>query len=400
MELYLHIPFCACKCAYCDFLSFANRTDVCDRYEEALLRDIACGGNIAPVLTSKEKLPVETVFFGGGTPSLMPVGFYSRILGRIREVYDLREDAEITIECNPGTVTPEKLKEYRDAGINRVSFGAQSADDAELRLLGRIHVWEDVEASVAMAREAGFDNISLDLMMNLPGQTEETFAGTLRRAVGLSPEHISAYSLILEPGTPFFERYASRPDLLPDEETACATYENTVRQLGEAGYAQYEISNFAKEGRECRHNLGYWRRKEYLGLGLGAASLVGERRYTVARDLDSYLRELRYESVERLSAKDIRNETVMLGLRTTEGIRVSELRERFGEDCARSLFGKMKRYCDIGLAVARGPRGEELPERARADVFGTQAWKRGDIAVALTTRGLLVSNTVLADLLE
>ncbi|MBR6019517.1 MAG: radical SAM family heme chaperone HemW [Lachnospiraceae bacterium] len=371
MELYVHIPFCARKCAYCDFLSFADRNDCMERYPDALIRDVNGDGGLT--LTDRT---VTSIFIGGGTPSRMPLGTYERLLGAVREHFSVNEDAEITIECNPGTVDAAKLAEYRSAGINRISFGVQSADNAELRELGRIHTWEEAKQSFCLAREASFDNISIDLMMNLPGQTTETFARTLREAIALSPEHISAYSLILEEGTAFYERYAERPELLPSDEEAAATYEAAVAILGEAGYLQYEISNFAKPGRECRHNIGYWKRAEYLGIGIGAASLIGERRYRVEPDLDRYLKKLTYEPCENLDEQDVRNETMMLGLRMNEGLSISELRENFGEAYTEQLLGKLQRYVEQGLATV-------TPER-----------------IALTVKGMLVSNTILSDLME
>ena len=370
MELYIHIPFCARKCAYCDFLSFADCMNLRDAYGEALLRDLA-----TYAAECRRKPLVETVFIGGGTPSLMPAGFYTKLFVSIRRDYILAENAEITIECNPGTVTPEKLAEYRKAGINRISFGAQSADDAELALLGRIHVWSDVVSSVAMAREASFDNINIDLMMNLPGQTCEDFARTLERAVALAPEHISAYSLILEPGTAFYEAYAEHPELLPSEEEASRTYETAVSLLAEAGYAQYEISNFAKEGFACRHNEGYWRRAEYLGIGIGAASLIGDRRFSVTRDMKEYLERLSLADEEVLTEADRREETVMLGLRMNEGIDLAEFRRNYGDAQAEALITKARRYAAAGLAEVREGR------------------------MALTVQGMLVSNVILADLI-
>ena len=372
MELYIHIPFCARKCAYCDFLSFANRLDSAEEYKRALFRDVTAHGGIA----IGEKPTVETIYIGGGTPSLMREGFYEELMAKVRDAFTVLPGAEISMECNPGTVTKEKLREYKEAGINRLSFGAQSANSSELSVLSRIHDWSEVEASVRMAREEGFDNINLDLMMNLPGQTCEGFCETLRAAVSLAPEHISAYSLIVEPGTAFYERYESHPELLPSEEEACRTYETAVKMLDEAGYAQYEISNFAKPGRECRHNIGYWKRDEYLGLGLGAASLIGEKRYAVTRDFEAYLSNCVYDSEESLSADEIRNETIILGLRMNEGISLSDYEKRFGTEAAERLTGKFKRFCNLKLAAKEGDR------------------------FFLTLRGFLVSNTILADLMD
>ncbi len=379
MELYIHIPFCVRKCAYCDFLSFDDRPEKRQEYGKALIRDLRDFGGIVDKSENAgpgSKLPVETVFIGGGTPSLMPEGFYRKMFSVIRECYSLSSDAEITIECNPGTVTPEKLKEYREAGINRVSFGAQSADETELRTLGRIHTWKDCENSVRLAREAGFDNISIDLMMNLPGQSAESFCRTIEKAVGLNPEHISAYSLILEEGTAFYDRYAEHPELLPDDDSAAVTYETAVRTLEKYGYEQYEISNFAKPGHACRHNIGYWKRAEYLGIGIGAASLIGRSRYRVEQNLNRYLQQLTYEPVEQLSKLDIRNETVMLGLRMKEGLQIGLLRELFGREYAENLERKLLYFAKNGLVERNGDR------------------------FSLTVRGMLVSNSVIAELID
>lgn len=373
MELYIHTPFCVRKCAYCDFLSFAGKEACMVRYGEALIRDVRNRGGILP---QSGNVTVSSVYIGGGTPSLMPEGFYVKLFGEIRKNYSLTSDAEITIECNPGTVTPARLSEYRCAGINRISFGMQSADDGELKLLGRIHTWKDCVETVRMAREAGFDNVSIDLMMNLPGQTKEQFSETIAKALELKPEHISSYSLIIEEGTPFYGRYTDHPELLPDEDAAAETYENAVRLLAEAGYRQYEISNFAKPGRECRHNIGYWRRAEYLGIGIGAASLIGDRRYRVMPDLENYLVELSYEPTETLTKRDIRNETVMLGLRMNDGVSISELSEAFGSEYAAGIARKMDAFAAQGLARKDGDR------------YG------------LTVHGMLVSNAVIAELLE
>lgn len=373
MELYIHIPFCVRKCAYCDFLSFAGKEACMDRYGEALIRDVRSRGGILPL---SDDVSVSSVYIGGGTPSLMPEGFYEKLFDEIRKYYALTPDAEITIECNPGTATPARLEEYRRAGINRISFGMQSADDNELRGLGRIHTWKDCTETVSMARKAGFDNVNIDLMMNLPGQTKEQFSKTIAKAIELQPEHISSYSLIIEEGTPFYQRYADHPELLPDDDSAAETYETAVKLLAEAGYRQYEISNFAKPGRECRHNIGYWRREEYLGIGIGAASLIGDCRFRVMPDLEGYLAELSYEPVETLTERDIRNETVMLGLRMNDGVSIYELSKTFGSDYAARIAGKMDLHVAQGFA------------RKDCDRYG------------LTVRGMLVSNVIIAELLE
>ena len=291
LELYIHIPFCVKKCDYCDFLSFPadNRTQ--RRYVDALQKEITCYGALYP------DRKITTIFIGGGTPSWLDEEEIVRILHTVREAFEVECGAEITIECNPGTATAHKLVRYREAGINRISIGLQSAHNEELALLGRIHTWEQFLKTYDLARKAGFSNINVDLMSALPGQTLETFSDTLKKVLALKPEHLSAYSLIIEEGTPFYERYredekhreAGEPtELLPDEEQEYAVTKLTQRVLKEAGYHWYEVSNFAKPGYECRHNIGYWKRADYLGVGLGAASLIDNVRYANVREVLEY----------------------------------------------------------------------------------------------------------------
>ncbi len=274
LELYIHIPFCIRKCAYCDFLSAPAAPEVQEAYVGQLLQEIA----------ASKKLPEDyeavTVFFGGGTPGILKGELLCSILRALRDRFSVREDAEITVEANPGTVNRDKLVQYREAGVNRISLGLQSADNQELKLLGRIHTWEQFLESFQLARETGFRNINVDLMSALPGQTTESVHRTLERVLALSPEHISAYSLILEEGTPFYKRYEGHPELLPSEEEERQMYYDTRDRLCACGYEHYEISNFAKPGYACRHNLGYWERTDYKGFGLGAASLLENVRYT------------------------------------------------------------------------------------------------------------------------
>ena len=281
LELYLHIPFCVKKCNYCDFLSAPAEEETRAAYVDALLEEIRG-------FEDPEDYEVVTVFFGGGTPSILPGQEIFRIMEALREKFSFRKGAEITLEANPGTVDKEKLSCYKKAGINRLSFGLQSADAEELKKLGRIHTWEKFLESFQLAREAGFSNINVDLMSALPGQTKESWEKTLRQVLALQPEHISAYSLIIEEGTPFYQLYekdverrdaGEEPELLPSEEEERAMYEATGRILKEQGYLHYEISNYAKPGRECRHNLGYWQRRDYLGFGLGASTLLNPVRY-------------------------------------------------------------------------------------------------------------------------
>lgn len=299
--LYIHIPFCARKCAYCDFASWAGKQDVWEAYFDALEAELDSWNRVTGGIYS-------TAFFGGGTPSLVPAEHIVRIAGKFRA-------GECTLEANPGTLTPEKLRIYRNAGINRLSMGVQSFDDGLLRLIGRIHTSDEAEAAFRMARDAGFDNVNLDLMYALPGQTMEQWRATLERAVRLNPEHISAYSLILEEGTPLAEWAEPLPD-----ETVNAMQRAATHLLAEAGYGRYEISNYAKPGRECAHNLTYWNRGDYIGVGCAAHSLYQGRRFSNPAPLEEYLAGTCRVDEEILTGQDILEETLFLGLRTTRGV--------------------------------------------------------------------------------
>ena len=336
LELYIHIPFCVKKCAYCDFLSGPSTLEVREAYVNCLIEEI-CQCKYAKAGDSDNKwapcdpenYEVVSAFFGGGTPSILKPDQIRRIMAALKEVFCWNSDAEVTIEANPGTVDAEKLRNYLDYGINRISFGLQSADDEELRKLGRIHTWEEFLDSFHQARIAGFTNINVDLMSALPGQTRESWQETLQKVLVLNPEHISAYSLIIEEGTPFYEKYADHPELLPPEDEERQMYYDTKRILAEQGYERYEISNYARKGYACRHNLGYWSRRDYKGFGLGASSLLNSVRSTVQEDLTEYLRRNFAGSNEHLSEQDIREEYFFLGLRKMEGVDPGPYREHY-----------------------------------------------------------------------
>lgn len=369
LELYIHIPFCVRKCAYCDFLSGPADYEAQRSYKEALIREIE---NVESFADSE----VSSIFIGGGTPSVFSEQWMAEVLEKVYTHFTVRQDAEISIEANPGTVNLKKLAVYRQAGINRISFGCQSADNRELKMLGRIHTWEEFLESFSMAREAGFSNINVDLMSGLPGQSLQSWEESLHKTAQLKPEHISAYSLIVEEGTPF----ASQKLELPEEEEERKMYERTREILEDWGYHQYEISNYARPGRECRHNLGYWQRKEYLGLGLGSASLVGETRFSNIRSMENYLNysgnvaKIREER-EILTVQEQMEEFMFLGLRMTEGISVTEFREVFGVSLEQ-IYGKvLEKYKKLELLEERGGR------------------------LRLTRKGISVSNPVLADFL-
>lgn len=333
LELYIHVPFCIKKCAYCDFLSFPADEKMQEKYFDALIRDIKYYGQ------NMEEYQVSTIYIGGGTPSWMNESLIQSLMLYVYKSFDVAKDAEISIECNPGTLTSRKLLIYKQSGINRLSIGLQSADDDELKILGRIHTYDQFLKSYESARVAGFDNINVDIMSGLPKQTTEKMLDTLHKVIRLKPEHISAYSLIIEKNTPFYDEYkfdmvkqeaGMKPDVLPDEDEVYRMYKATQRTLDEAGYKQYEISNFAKKGYECRHNIGYWTRENYLGIGLGAASLIENVRCTNTKDIYKYLsgEEIIVETtpVER---KEQMEEFMFLGLRMNRGISRYDFENQF-----------------------------------------------------------------------
>ena len=369
LELYIHIPFCVKKCDYCDFLSGPADAGRQREYVEALKKEIKNCKDYAAY-------QVFSVFIGGGTPSILPGEMIGEIMETVREKFELIPNAEISIEANPGTVDRKKLETYRESGMNRISFGCQSADNRELKMLGRIHTWEDFQESYQMARDTGFTNINVDLMSGLPGQTLTSWETTLRKIANLQPEHISAYSLIIEEGTPFAEKDLN----LPDEDVERAMYENTHDILASFGYQQYEISNYAKNEKECRHNLGYWKRTEYLGLGLGSSSLVNETRFSNTSDMERYLKnsgnpESIREQQEKLQPEDQMAEYMILGLRMMKGVSVTKFKDSFGHEM----------YEIYGDIIEKYKRMELLE-------------KEGDY-LRFTRRGISVSNPVLADFL-
>lgn len=374
MELYLHMPFCVRKCAYCDFLSFPSGAETQRMYAKRLMKDIDVMGK------RYGEIPVETIFIGGGTPSVPDSGLIVEIMEHVRHAFHVADGAEISMEANPGTVTREKLTDYRKAGINRLSFGLQSANDRELKLLGRIHTWAEFLESFTLARECGFANLNIDLMSALPGQTCESWKETLSRVTELDPEHISAYSLIIEEGTPFGERYGSEEGrkLLPDEDSEREMYHETKRFLKDCGYERYEISNYAKPGRECRHNIGYWTGVPYLGLGLGASSYLDGCRFTVNPDMKQYLEEKpgMFADIEKLTKKDMEEEFFYVGLRMTAGVSLSEFERRFGISAKEVYPGLMETFV------------KEKAARFEGDRF------------VLTDYGLDVSNYIMAQFLQ
>lgn len=369
LELYIHIPFCVQKCQYCDFLSGPSDQETRDRYIKALRAEIQAVQGV-------EAYEIVSVFIGGGTPSVLKAEAIASIMETIQKKFCFSPDAEIAIESNPGTVDLAKLNAYRETGINRLSLGLQSTDSKELRMLGRIHTYEEFLQSYQWAREAGFQNINIDLMFAIPGQSYEGWIQNLRTVAKLGPEHISAYSLIIEEGTPFSARKLD----LPDEDTEYRMYEDVAAVLGKYGYYQYEISNYAKKDRNCRHNEGYWQRKDYLGLGLGAASLVGRERFTNTSDMSEYLEnsgnleKIRTDR-ETLTREDEMGEFMFLGLRMTKGVSKKDFQEYFGTSIEKIYGEVLEKYKKQGLLLEEDGR------------------------ICLSRAGIHVSNAVMADFL-
>lgn len=340
LELYIHIPFCVRKCRYCDFLSAPAPESARQAYVEQLLKEIRVSG-----MRCRDD-QVISVFVGGGTPSVLSARQMKCLMEELKSSFHILPDAEVTVECNPGTLDAVKLRVYLEAGVNRLSIGLQSADAQELRLLGRIHTFAQFVENYELAREIGFKNINVDLMSALPGQKTHVYEKSLMQVLELRPEHISAYSLIIEEGTPFFDCYGQaetlrekgrEQHLLPTEEEERRMYGLTKELLNSAGYRRYEISNYALEGFACRHNTGYWQRKNYLGLGLGAASLMENVRFSNTKSIEEYLKVNFIKSdsavVERteLNVSEQMEEFMFLGLRMMCGVSAEEFKRKFSK---------------------------------------------------------------------
>ena len=381
LGLYLHIPFCVQKCQYCDFLSGKGNREEMEAYVEALLKEICAyktdqQNNISNFF-------VQTIYFGGGTPSILEAEAIRRLLDTIRACFVVMPSAEITLEVNPGTVTREKIRQYKEMGINRLSIGLQSVREEELRLLGRIHTFSEFLDCFQMARQEGFTNISIDLISGLPNQTKEQFLESLSVVASLGVEHISVYSLIIEEGTPFFELYGeggSRQNELISEDLDREFYELTKQMLAKAGYERYEFSNYAKVGYESKHNCSYWIGVDYLGLGLGASSyFCGSRFYNTRNRIEynknaEHLSLLRQE-VQVLSEKERMEEFMFLGLRLCKGVSKQEFAHRFHCEIEEIYGTVLKRLEKIGVLICTRD------------------------TIALTDFGIDVSNQVLAEFL-
>lgn len=329
LSVYIHIPFCAKKCNYCDFLSAPATAEKRKQYLAALKSEMLAEAK------RYEDFCVKSVFFGGGTPSILEAQAITELLDVLKTAYHMDTQAEITLEMNPATATKEKMESWKKAGINRLSIGLQSAHDEELKMLGRIHCYADFLESYQNAREVGFTNVNIDLMSGLPGQDRKKWEDTLQKVLALKPEHISAYSLIIEEGTEICQNIERYP-ALPSEEEDRKMYQRTKEILKENGFTRYEISNYAKEGYECKHNCVYWQRGNYVGFGLGAASMVENVRWTNTCDFDRYLANCRQpfmlqEEKEALSERDCMEEFMFLGLRMMQGVKKADFARNFSK---------------------------------------------------------------------
>ena len=358
IALYVHIPFCKEKCRYCDFLSFKDTSKSLD-YKNALLREIDAFD------TNKN---VKSIFIGGGTPSFVEPKFIAEIMEHLSK-FKINSDAEITIESNPGTLTAKKLEIYKKSGINRISIGLQAWQNRILKTLGRIHSREEFLESYSLARKFGFDNINIDIMFSLPGQSFDDWKTTLENVTRLEPEHISAYSLIVEKNTPFYNMELE----LPDEKIDREMYHYAIEYLSQNGYKQYEISNFAKLGKNSVHNTAYWIRSDYKGFGLGAASLLNDVRYKNTDSMTDYINGKTICEKENLTPNDIIEEFMFLGFRMNRGVSISEFSEKFKRDIFEVYGDVLKKYSDY-IVIENG-------------------------RIHLNTLGFDISNTIMCDFL-
>ncbi len=372
LGVYIHIPFCAGKCAYCDFYSVVGHDELFDRYQKALISHIKESAMLLDGYT------IDSIYFGGGTPSHYGAQRLTQLLSAVKKYGHVSKNAEITAEMNPESTQPQELARMKKAGFNRLSFGVQSANNGLLKSLGRLHDFERAEEAFYAARNAGFKNISLDLIYGLPSQSREDWADTLSKAAALQPEHFSCYGLKIEPGTPLYE-FKDSP-FIPDDDTQADMYLYTVEELERFGYKQYEISNFARRGFESRHNLKYWQGKEYIGFGAAAHSFVGSERYSNVSDIEKYTDSIEngksvIDYCETINDFERSGEYLMLGLRTTYGISEDEYRAIYkcSFDGAKALF---EEYIKQGWMTEKDGR-----------------W-------SFTPKGFLISNTLIGNVIE
>lgn len=373
--IYVHVPFCIKKCNYCDFNSFKLNREDKKNYIEGIIAEMK--------LYSKQfdKDCFSTVFIGGGTPSILESEELKLLIDNIHSNFNISDDAEISIEANPGTLTSEKLKTLYLSGVNRLSMGLQSSDKKHLESLGRIHSYEEFKKNFEIAREVGFENINVDLMFSLPNQTFEEWQQTLKDVVKLNPTHISAYSLIIEDGTVFGKLYDEGKLELSDEELYLKMYYYTRSYLKENGYNQYEISNYAKNKKECKHNVLYWKCGNYLGIGPGSHSYLNEKRFSNYKDIKTYCEKLKkselpIENIEKLDKQDMMEEKVIMGLRMNEGINLKKFNKRFEIDFMKIYKSEVESLENKGLI------------------------KLDDSKICLTNRGIDISNKVFIEFLK
>lgn len=371
-SLYIHIPFCATKCYYCAFNTYSFHKEHAKAYLDALQTEMT--------LYSPHTHPLKTIFIGGGTPSILSAETLKQLFHNIDRHFQICPDAEITVECNPGTVDSDKLRVMQDVGVNRLSFGLQSMHDETLRQLGRIHTVDEFLHSYRLTREQGFDNINIDLIFALPHQTMESWQYTLNETISLEPEHISAYNLVLEESTPFYDWWKSGELILPSDDLESDMFQWTIETLISHGYKHYEICNFAKPNREVKHNLVYWNNQEYVGLGVGASGYVDGIRYTNIKGIPPYIEALCQQKKpisdsERMAGHTEKAETLMLALRKREGIHLVDYTKRFGEEIDVSFGDIIEKWMGLGLL------------------------EQNETYLRLTQRGLFLANEVFVELI-
>ncbi len=371
-SVYIHIPFCATKCYYCAFNTYTFHKEQAKAYLQALRTEIA--------LYAPETEPLQTIFIGGGTPSILSANALSQLFTDIQQHFRITPDAEISVECNPGTVDTEKLRIMQDNGVNRLSFGLQAMQDETLKQLGRIHSVTEFLESYHLARDGGFENINIDLIFALPEQTMEMWHDTLNGVIALTPDHISAYNLVMEEATPFYESWQAGELHLPTEDIEADMFQYTIKTLTMHGYEHYEICNFAKPDRHARHNLVYWNNRPCIGLGAGAWGYINGVRYSNIRGIAPYIKQLSDRNkpiadTERLTGHAEKAETLMLALRKREGISVEAYQDRFGEEIEVVFGSVLKKWMDLGLL------------------------ERTATHLRLTLRGLFLANEVFVELM-
>jgi len=364
-SLYLHVPFCKDRCYYCSFVSLVNKNNYKKKYINAVLTEME------EILSQNKGPKLNSIYIGGGTPSLLEIKYFEQIFSKINSLSDISKNAEITVEVNPGTVSIEYLKSLKSTGINRLSIGIQSFNDEILKSINRIHNGNEAIEAVDMAKYAGFDNISIDLIYGLPGQNLNIWGNTLNQAIKLDIQHISAYGLKIEEGTVFARK---TPPSLPDEEMSADMYLKTIEILEKNNFEHYEISNFAKSGYESKHNLAYWHNEEYFGFGLGAHGYIDEIRYSNTCSIEEYIENpLKKASEHKATRQEIIEEGIFLGLRLTKGININKFNSEYGINLLEKFESVINKYIDYGFM--------EIKEGY----------------LRLTTEGILISNTILAE---